>query len=136
MFLTCLDSMATEMLRIVFIMEGIYTCQPPESGQSAERSFDHPPPRQQHEAPLRFGVFTTSRRIPCAAASATGCAPALIRVSQRDRLTGGILHGRRQVGHLGSFLPVGRRDLHSQQISQRIHCRMHTFEPFFRIPPS
>jgi hypothetical protein len=75
---------------------------------------------------LAWGSLTTSNCIPCSLARLRRCVTriGLINESQFNGLTGDLLHGLRQLAHLGAVLLIGWGDQQCQQIAQRIDSGM------------
>src|SRR5919206_3804178 len=105
----------------------VVTGQPPEASHPGKASLYHPSTRQQHKPSLclwqshHFQLDALFLR--CLGWLLPGVS--LIYERYLDALSRFLLHCLGKLCYLGSLLFVGRSRVHSQQMSQSIHCHMH-----------
>ena len=112
--------------------------QPSETGGPRKRAFHDPSPRQQDKAAFGLGQFNHFqldamllglRRWNIARIG-------LVHKGDFDPLASYLLHGLRQLAHLGAILLVSRRDQQRQQVAQCIDGAACTLLPLRRLAPS
>lgn len=106
-----------DRLRQAFIVP----TQAPKPGRPGEAVLDHPPPRQQHEAPLRVRQGHSHQ---VDAVGLSGCGRvrfvvAVIDTGHLDRPAGRRLHRRSQLADHGPVVGLGGDDDQLQQLLQR-----------------
>src|SRR5579875_3055698 len=105
----------------------IISGQPAEAGSPGKTALDHPAAWQQDEAAFGLGMFDDLQLDAMLFGGRGGVFSrvSLIGKSQFDMFTSYLLHLSRQLAHLSAVLFIGRSHVQSQQMTQRVHHRMH-----------
>src|SRR3984957_14146678 len=109
----------------------VVACQPPEAVEPAEAALDYPTAGPQHEALLRLGQLDDLQLNPFLTGSLRSRVSliALGGECKFHRLASDMLDLLGKLLHLCPFLFIGRRDVHRQQIPQRVDSHMNLAAP-------
>jgi hypothetical protein len=106
-----------------------------EPSGRCEGSLDDPSPRQQHEAALGLWQLDDLEGNAMFGGRRRRFFPALIDELDLDARACLRLNGLGDPARFGTNVGVGRRDVQSQKMAERIDGQMQ-FEPFLRFAPS